>query len=121
MNNFLDQTVELSQPLQTRRMGGYVYIITNKITGDTYIGATIRPIKKRWKYHRMEKRRGTSALHIAMRQYKSENFSIEEIASAIYTADLTLLETDLIEEYQPTYNCIRRPDNIWAKYLGEKG
>lgn len=58
----------------------YIYKITNKINGKTYIGETIQTISKRWSRHCYDAKRGaTDHLHSAMRLYGIENFIIEEV------------------------------------------
>ena len=56
-----------------------VYLITNKINGKQYIGATITKLNERWNRHVCDslKERDGQSLHSAIRKYGKENFTIE--------------------------------------------
>jgi len=60
---------------------GFIYKITNKINGKIYIGQTIGSITKRWREHKCESIFCNSPyiLHRAIRKYKENNFSIEQL------------------------------------------
>jgi group I intron endonuclease len=61
---------------------GWIYAITNLITGKMYIGQTVRSLAVRWSVHRQCARHGEqSALCRAIRKYGEENFLIEPICS----------------------------------------
>jgi len=58
-------------------LAGYVYCITNKINGKSYVGCTNLTIKRRWCKHLSEARLGSSRpLHAALRKYGARNFSL---------------------------------------------
>lgn len=84
-----------------------VYKITNKITGDFYIGSSCN-IKQRWAVHKCvsawESR--PKKLYKDMAQYGLDNFLFEIIEE---TADLKEREQYWIEHLKPSYN------NYWAK------
>lgn len=85
---------------------GSAYLLTNRVTGDTYVGITTQTVLARWKEH-MYKANGArcaSWLHRAIRKYGPESFAVVEIASAIARDNLLALEIDLIRDRAPTYN-----------------
>ena len=55
-----------------------IYKITNQITGEVYIGQSIR-IKQRWREHCINSVNGTTQLYQAMRNYGLKNFSFDVI------------------------------------------
>lgn len=57
---------------------GYIYMITNKLDGNKYIGQTSRDIDTRFAEHCSETR-GHSKLHNAIQKYGWQNFKVEEI------------------------------------------
>jgi group I intron endonuclease len=59
---------------------GYIYLITNKINNEKYVGQTSRDIDTRFAEHCSETK-GHSRLHSAIQQYGWQNFSIKEIES----------------------------------------
>lgn len=84
-------------------MNGKVYKITNNVTGESYIGKTIRTIDERFKEHchgteRDDGRR--SQLQKAMARYGYENFSIELLMDGIETQErLDEVETGYMMVY----------------------
>lgn len=79
------------------------YRITNKQTGKSYIGITIRTVEDRWHRHCLAAVRQPLpdyALSRAIRKYGPDAFEIEAIASAKTKADLFALETLLIAQHQ---------------------
>ena len=80
-----------------------VYKITNKITGDFYVGSS-KNIKYRWATHKclsMWKQQPNSKLYQDMSQYGRDNFTIEVIEK---TDNLREREQYWIEQLKPTYN-----------------
>ena len=60
----------------------YIYKITNKINGKSYIGKTLKTIEVRWSEHCQDykkERNEKRPLYSAMKKYGVNNFSIEEI------------------------------------------
>ena len=59
-----------------------IYTITNKITGDVYVGNTSRGVKRRWTEHlcdaRDDRRRGRK-LYKAINEYGSSNFKVDVV------------------------------------------
>lgn len=56
---------------------GYIYLITNKINGKTYVGQTTKTIEKRWKQHLSHSKYDNYPLYYAMRKHGIDNFYIE--------------------------------------------
>jgi group I intron endonuclease len=103
----LDQLVEVG------RREGTVYLITNLLTEERYVGATTRSLRTRWRRHRREKRSRSSPLHRAMMDYGFENFRIEPFVSCIDLSALAELEAQVIADLHPEYNRAA-PENIWS-------
>lgn len=85
---------------------GSVYLLTNRETGDTYVGITTQTVLKRWREHTY-KANGTRCvtwLHRAIRKYGADTFDVAEIASALNRTALLQAEIELIRELRPTYN-----------------
>lgn len=77
-----------------------IYLITNSINGKCYIGQTTRPVEHRWSRHVTEARRGSrSAVHLAIRKYGAEAFTLDIIGGANSMAALNDLEVMLIAQY----------------------
>jgi Helix-turn-helix/GIY-YIG catalytic domain len=61
---------------------GYIYRITNRVNGKSYIGQTTRTVAQRFAPHKYDAKRGSDVpLHRAMRKYGVENFTVEEEVS----------------------------------------
>ena len=63
---------------------GYIYKLTNKITGLRYIGYTTNPIEVRFRQHiktskNVRTSMGYTKLAKALREYKPENFLVEQV------------------------------------------
>ena len=87
-----------------------VYKITNKITGDFYIGSS-KDIKKRWSKHKNpsgQKRQPNSKLYKAMVSYGLDNFTFEIIEK---TDNLREREQYWIDKLKPSYN-VRRAKGL---------
>ena len=82
-----------------------VYKITNKITGDLYIGSS-KDIKHRWAAHRSPsrwKQYPNSKLYKDMAQYGKDKFILEVLEE---TTDLRNREQHWINKFKPSYNSI---------------
>lgn len=80
---------------------GYIYKIVNKITEETYVGATTRIMRLRIKDHRKDvKNNSKMRIHIAIREFGWENFRIEIIEE---TDDLENRERFWIKELNTLY------------------
>lgn len=83
-----------------------VYKITNKITGDFYIGSS-RDIKHRWAHHKklsVWKDRSNNPLYIDMQKYGLDKFTFEVIE---LTDSLLTREQYWMDSLHPTYNNYR--------------
>lgn len=77
-----------------------VYLITNTITGDRYIGYTTKSLDQRWSQHKQNARRGVDTyLYRAIRKYGSVNFTVQFLADGFGEDEMML-----IEHHQPEYN-----------------
>jgi group I intron endonuclease len=91
---------------------GYIYKITNNVTGDLYIGQTRQTINKRYINHKSEARRTSikSVLYDSMREYGFDNFEVSCVSEikAETKEDLSTLlnaaERTYIEQLKPAYN-----------------
>lgn len=77
-----------------------IYLITNQITGDRYIGKTSKTMEKRWYQHCQSARLGQeSYLYHAMRKYGQDNFIIEFLSEGLDDQEILL-----ISAMKPEYN-----------------
>lgn len=106
---------------ETGMYEGYIYCIENLINGKKYIGQTIRTINERWKNHLSSVRNPNAikyAIHIAIKKYGYENFSITELEKYSY-ADKKILEAKLDE--REIYFIQYYKDNKYKLYNMTKG
>ena len=84
----------------------FVYLITNTVTGDTYVGQTIRTIEDRFYHHKWRAKNETANIYLynAMRKYGIEKFTVEEIDVASSRDTLNEKERHWISKLSPTYN-----------------
>jgi group I intron endonuclease len=82
---------------------GVVYLVTNLVNGNTYVGVTRFTPKVRWKQHVYCANRGLKTrLHSAIRKYGAGNFDVAEVASCLTNPGDT--ESDVIRTFAPVYN-----------------
>ena len=89
---------------------GYVYLITNKITNEVYVGATIRSLKTRFLDHKATSNYKSTKLYNAMRDYGIENFTIRKLKTVKSYRDLQYYEQKFIDKYDSInfgYNMIK--------------
>lgn len=92
----------------TTKAYGYIYKITNNLTGQSYIGRSINP-ESRYKSYISLCCRGQYKLYKALRDYGINNFSWSFIDTASTFKGLCMLEEDYIYAYNSVddgYNCI---------------
>jgi len=78
---------------------GLVYKITCLVSGKSYIGVTIRKLKRRWQAHLLSVGNGKGhAIHAAIAKYGKNQFVIEEVACAIDRNSLMIAEREIISQ-----------------------
>jgi hypothetical protein len=75
---------------------GSIYLITNKVNGQQYVGQTKRNVRLRWGAH---KRTKSGILGNAFKKYGLNNFIFEEIISCFDKDSLNYYEKYFIEFY----------------------
>lgn len=81
-------------------MKGYIYKITNKVNGKSYIGQTRYTVEFRWRQHQHKK--DSVYFHNAIKKYGVENFIVETLEECNYE-DLDSREIFYIAKYD-TFN-----------------
>ena len=81
-------------------MKGFIYKITNKVNGKSYIGQTRYTVEFRWRQHIHKK--DNTYFHNAIRKYGIENFTVETLEQCEYK-DLNSREIFYIAKYN-TFN-----------------
>jgi len=79
------------------------YLLTNTITGDTYVGRTKLKLRKRMSLHQSEARTGSNhPIHCSIRENGWDNFEV----SVLCEEDR---EKEMIKLYQPSLNIPYNP------------
>ncbi len=81
-------------------MKGYIYKITNKVNGKSYIGQTRYTVEFRWKQHQFKK--DNCHFHNAIKKYGVDNFTVEILEECEFK-DLDSREMFYIAKYD-TFN-----------------
>lgn len=92
---YVNQGIIMSQLVKKY---GVIYKITNKISGKSYIGQTIRSINTRWTQHCSNSKFKKTAIGCAIEKYGKENFNIVEVASSFTKEGLDFLEVMFINQ-----------------------
>ena len=90
-----------------------VYKITNKITGECYVGSS-KNVYSRWANHKCPstwKKHSNNRMYQDMQKYGVEQFHFEIIVPAAPTR-LKVCEQEFIDIYHPTYNSYRANTGI---------
>lgn len=86
-----------------------IYLISNTVNGKTYVGQTVKRLKKRWIEHLCAARTGSKLpLHCAIRKYGDQAFEVKELARATSFEELSALEQEWIartDSFKRGYNC----------------
>lgn len=82
-------------------MKGFIYKITNKVTGLSYIGQTRYTVEFRWRQHQHKK--DNAYFHNAIQKYGAENFTVETLEEC-NTSDLDSREIFYIAKYNTFEN-----------------
>jgi hypothetical protein len=83
---------------------GVVYIATNLITDEQYVGQTKQPPHVRFRAHEVSSRNPKTKFHRAVADMQYKNFCFEVVASASTREDLNATEKTIIAQYIPAYN-----------------
>jgi len=82
-----------------------IYLVTNKINGNKYVGLTSYPLRIRKTKHKNEVKKGSQCpFHRALRNYGWKAFKWEEIDNAMFYEDLQEKEKFWIEKYDTYRN-----------------
>ncbi len=76
-----------------------IYKITNKITGDIYIGQTIDSLERRISKHFRGSKYSDTRFSRAIRKYGKENFIYESIFTCLNKEELSQIEKFFIQIY----------------------
>lgn len=86
---------------------GSIYVVTNTVTGEQYVGQTRQPVKRRWTTHintataNVPKKYNLSK---AIGEYGKDSFDFKEVFYAFNAEGLNAAEIELIAELKPAYN-----------------
>ena len=84
---------------------GTVYLITNIVTGDTYVGSTRSPVKKRWwQTVSMANSGRAGLLYENVRLHGKENFEVTELYDCTVDDDLLEEENKYLDYHNPSLN-----------------
>lgn len=92
---------------------GFIYKITNKLNGKSYIGKTESTVDKRWKQHLADHKRDrckNRPLYRAMSLYGINNFSISILEETENTIEREIYWIDYYNTYSSGYNATKGGD-----------
>ena len=76
----------------------FIYKITNKVNGKSYVGQTVNEVKERWKAHcRPSSCKDGSQISFAIQKYGKDNFTFEVIDTALAMDELNTKEITWIQ------------------------
>lgn len=92
----------------------WIYKITNKLNGKSYVGQTKKSVINRWKRHVNDAMNHVLNTHFAraIRKYGVKSFSVEEIDSTDSQEELNRLENYYIHFYDCLKNGYNETDSI---------
>lgn len=89
----------LREPPQEADQPGYIYLITDMVTGLSYVGLSVNAPHIRWGQHRRSAIEGSNAcLHQAIRENGAESFRVETLEEVDPDGDLAAREVHWILE-----------------------
>ena len=84
---------------------GFIYVITNTLTGDQYVGLTTKTVAHRWSEHKTAAVIGKRThLYAALRKYGPEAYVVQEFISVLNKENLPTIEQQAIQDLRPRYN-----------------
>ena len=83
---------------------GVVYVATNSVTGEQYVGQTRQKFKVRVKAHEVSARNPKFVFHKAINKFSFAAFSFEEVFYAFDKPALDDAEKQIIKYLNPAYN-----------------
>lgn len=86
---------------------GSVYLLTNQITGEQYVGQTIKTVARRWYAHYISAQSPKFPIAVSIATYGKDNFAIQELFAALDKQSLNWAEQMFIADLQPTLNRTR--------------
>lgn len=99
-----------------------IYLIKNKITGDSYIGSASKSISSRWGYHKRDLRANkhhSSRLQNSWNKHGEESFLFEIIEECLPSACIER-EQFYIDSLNPTFNMNPIAGNCSGRVFSEK-
>ena len=82
---------------------GFIYLVTNMVSGKQYVGQTTYTIKERWRRHLSSRSDGIPNLGDDIKKFGQHNFSVFILAEIQDIAALEDLEKFYIKEYNTLY------------------
>lgn len=86
---------------------GVVYLATNLLTGEQYVGQTCESLRRRVTNHKSSIGTYKTKFALAMAQHGFHNFTFEEVFTAFTEEALHEAEKSIIESVKPSYNMTR--------------
>lgn len=84
---------------------GFIYVVTNTLSGDQYVGLTTKTVAHRWNEHKTSAARGTKThFYAAIRKYGQLVFDVQPVISVLDKDSISILERRTIQELRPRYN-----------------
>ncbi len=83
---------------------GIVYVATNKVTGEQYVGQTTASLRRRVTNHKHSTQKINTLFAKALREHSFENFVFEERYVSFDAENLNLAEKKIICDLSPAYN-----------------
>ena len=93
-----------------------IYTLTNNVTGDFYIGKTVKTAEQRSITHQRDARSRPNycpRLYNAMNKYHPENFRVSVVTEHNSEAELNQAEIDTITQLSPAYNIAKGGSGGW--------